>query len=208
MSKPPPARQTRDETIRERRALIVEAAAGCFIAKGFHQTSIREIARAAGVSLGNLYNHFDSKSALIAEIAALEAAELKAVLESLEGTEDPTQAIDRFVDAFLGYAMTPENAVLTGEIMAEAMRNPDIGKGFAANRQVLVDAVSKVLDRGIKCGQFDPGLDSHEASQLILDAIEGLALRSAFAGRKASRQARGSLVFMVHKFLTPSPSGD
>lgn len=48
---------------------IVEAALHSFTHKGFHQTSMRDIALAAGVSVGNLYNHFAGKEALIDEIA-------------------------------------------------------------------------------------------------------------------------------------------
>ena len=59
-----------------RRAQLLDAALHCFVVKGFHQTSMRDIAAQAGVSLGSLYNHFDSKSALIAEIAQMESAEL------------------------------------------------------------------------------------------------------------------------------------
>ncbi|MDC5518787.1 TetR/AcrR family transcriptional regulator, partial [Acinetobacter baumannii] len=55
------------EDISERRALIVQAALQCFVERGFHCTSMRDIAQAASVSLGNLYNHFDGKEALIAE---------------------------------------------------------------------------------------------------------------------------------------------
>ncbi|HDO1150981.1 TPA: helix-turn-helix transcriptional regulator, partial [Aeromonas salmonicida] len=43
--------------LEQRRELIIQAALGCFIERGFHQTGMRDIAAAAGVSLGNLYNH-------------------------------------------------------------------------------------------------------------------------------------------------------
>lgn len=54
------------------REKIVDAALHSFTHKGFHQTSMRDIAQAAGVSVGNLYNHFSGKEALIGEIALLE----------------------------------------------------------------------------------------------------------------------------------------
>ena len=54
------------------REKIVEAALHSFTHKGFHQTSMRDIAQTAGVSVGNLYNHFTGKEALIGEIALLE----------------------------------------------------------------------------------------------------------------------------------------
>ena len=62
---------------------IVESAAICFIEQGFHQTSVRDIAKRANISLGNLYNHFGNKTALIAEIAALEADNLVEMTKAL-----------------------------------------------------------------------------------------------------------------------------
>lgn len=43
------------------RAAIVEAAHELFVQQGYHGTSMRQIARQAGVALGGLYNHFASK---------------------------------------------------------------------------------------------------------------------------------------------------
>lgn len=47
--------------VEKRRRQIVDAAVGLFICKGFHQTTTREIARAAGFSIGTLYEYIASK---------------------------------------------------------------------------------------------------------------------------------------------------
>jgi AcrR family transcriptional regulator len=49
------------ERIRERRAQIVSAAVRLFTEKGFHKTTTREIAKAAGLSNGALYEYVESK---------------------------------------------------------------------------------------------------------------------------------------------------
>ncbi|MBW1955177.1 MAG: TetR/AcrR family transcriptional regulator [Deltaproteobacteria bacterium] len=49
------------ELVRRRRRQIAEAAVGLFIENGFHKTTTREIARAAGVSIGSLYEYVASK---------------------------------------------------------------------------------------------------------------------------------------------------
>ena len=202
MRKQQPAELTRDEATQDRRVKIVEAATRCFIAKGFHQTGIRDIATAAGISLGNLYNHFESKDALIAEIARMDAEELQAVLAPLDKSLDPRQAIEHFIDSYLDYALRPENVVLTVEITAEAFRNPDVGKEFAVNRRAVTKAVSDVLAQGIQTGAFDPKLNTDEASELILDAVEGLAIRLTFSGRQTDKAPRQTLHVMVRKFLS------
>ena len=45
----------------ERRAILVDAAVELFINKGFHQTTTWQIAKAAGFSIGTLYEYIASK---------------------------------------------------------------------------------------------------------------------------------------------------
>ena len=47
---------------------IVTVARSLFVEKGFHNVSIPQIVRAAGVSTGTIYNHFSSKEGLAAYI--------------------------------------------------------------------------------------------------------------------------------------------
>ncbi len=49
------------DLVEKRRRQIVEAAAKLFIAQGFHKTTTRQIARAAGFSIGSLYEYVTSK---------------------------------------------------------------------------------------------------------------------------------------------------
>lgn len=57
-----------DEAIRERKQIIEDSARELFIRQGFHATSMRDIARGAGVSLGNLYNYYETKDAIFESI--------------------------------------------------------------------------------------------------------------------------------------------
>ena len=48
----------------ENRHKILEAAQGLFFKHGYHGTTLRDIGREAGVSMGGIYHHFDSKEAI------------------------------------------------------------------------------------------------------------------------------------------------
>ncbi|MBI5202505.1 MAG: TetR/AcrR family transcriptional regulator [Elusimicrobia bacterium] len=52
----------------DNRQRILDAAAELFGRQGFHGTSTRDIAKSAGVSLGNIYNHFRTKDELFVEL--------------------------------------------------------------------------------------------------------------------------------------------
>ncbi|MDI6686637.1 MAG: TetR/AcrR family transcriptional regulator [Desulfobacterales bacterium] len=49
------------DLVRRRRRLIIDAAVQLFIENGFHKTTTRQIARAAGLSIGSLYEYVASK---------------------------------------------------------------------------------------------------------------------------------------------------
>jgi AcrR family transcriptional regulator len=48
-----------------RRAQLLDAAARLFRARGFHATSMRDIAKAVGMLSGSIYYHFDSKEEML-----------------------------------------------------------------------------------------------------------------------------------------------
>jgi AcrR family transcriptional regulator len=53
------------ELVDRRRHQIADAAVQLFIDKGFHKTTTRRIARAAGISIGSLYEYFASKEDIL-----------------------------------------------------------------------------------------------------------------------------------------------
>jgi AcrR family transcriptional regulator len=84
------------------RARILDAAAGLFQARGYHDTSVQDVKRLAGVSSGAFHHHFESKKALGLAVVrervsdALRAAWLDPVLAAptvAEGVRDAMGAI-------------------------------------------------------------------------------------------------------------------
>lgn len=188
---------SRQKTTLERRRHIVETAAICFIEQGFHQTSIRDIASRAGISLGNLYNHFKSKTALIAEIANLEADDLVAFRLILEKPGPAAERVDAFTSAYFDYVARPENAILTAEITAEAMRSTEIVGGFFDNREKLVRALAAVLEDVPSC----PADLLRPTAEAVLDLIEVTAARAAFGTKAEKKKTRGDLKLLVTRLV-------
>jgi len=185
----------------DRRHLILMSAAACFIEQGFHQTSVRDIAKKANISLGNLYNHFKNKAALIAEIASLEAVELEGIEGDLEKHKSPDRILERFAGSYFDYVAQPENAVLAFEIGAEAVRNPEVARGYVQNRKRLAAKLGNLLHAGAEYGLFARSDAPRELADLLLDLIEGAALRTAFDNRGAQKRARKALMAMIKKTI-------
>ncbi|AYZ69939.1 TPA: TetR/AcrR family transcriptional regulator [Stenotrophomonas maltophilia] len=161
----------------QRIAQILQAALQCFLAKGFHQTSMRDIAQAAGVSLGNLYNHFPGKEAIILAVAVAESEELAPLLQRLAASEGERAQVLAFLRDFHALCRQPEWATLAVEVLAESARNPAVAEAFAANRRqlqaVLAEALQQVAQRERRRPVLAPALQA----QVLLDAIESDALR-------------------------------
>jgi AcrR family transcriptional regulator len=114
-------------TPESRRQQILDAACDCVRQAGFHGASMADIARAAGLSVGQIYRYFENKEAIIAAIVAQDLAEMRekfAEMESRPGTlldaitEQLPEAVDKCFD--------PGRAALVMEVLAEAARNPKV----------------------------------------------------------------------------------
>jgi TetR/AcrR family transcriptional regulator, cholesterol catabolism regulator len=91
---------TRGSTAYDRKLeVILRRAAAVFCARGYHQASIRDIARATGVSLAGLYYYFSSKEDLLYLIQrhAFEniLASARAAIDNVPGPEERLRALIR-----------------------------------------------------------------------------------------------------------------
>ena len=68
-----------------RREELLRIAAGLFAERGFRNTTVRDIADAAGILSGSLYHHFDSKESMVDEILSSFQAELFAGYDEILG---------------------------------------------------------------------------------------------------------------------------
>jgi AcrR family transcriptional regulator len=89
----------------ERRAAILDSALAVFSQRGYHASSIDDIAREGGISKALIYEHFSSKQQLHAELIERHADELFARIASAIAAAGSAGA-DRLavgVDAFYGF---------------------------------------------------------------------------------------------------------
>ncbi|CAN5767760.1 hypothetical protein BH24ACI1_BH24ACI1_23030 [soil metagenome] len=81
------------QVIEEKKTGIEDAAKELLIKQGFHATSMRDIAKRAGISLGNVYNYFETKEAIFESIIdrylIVIDQRIKDILEELDEPLDP-----------------------------------------------------------------------------------------------------------------------
>lgn len=112
-----------------RQEQVLDAAETCFLAEGFHGASMSRIAAAAKMSVGHIYQYFESKDAIIIALCERRFAGFEDLLVAVEQDTHLAKAAD--IDAWLAqfaWWIDPVRAPLTLEIMSEAGRNPKVAE--------------------------------------------------------------------------------
>ncbi len=110
-----------------RRRQVLDAAGKCFRQYGFHSTSMDQIAKESGMSVGHIYRYFTNKREIITAIARQNSEEVLAKVSAFP-IDSPTvkqMLIERLEEGVMEVS-NPEKAALMLEVHAEAARSPDI----------------------------------------------------------------------------------
>jgi AcrR family transcriptional regulator len=114
-----------------RSAEILDSARRAFIEKGFDGASMQDLARAAGMSVGNFYRYFPSKAAIVAALITRDLDEVEQDFREILGAPEPLALLrDKLAAHVCGHAMN-DDGPLWAEITAAAGRKPEIGEILA-----------------------------------------------------------------------------
>lgn len=176
------------QRIAARRAQILDAAAAVFAEKGFHKTTIRDVARQAGIADGTIYNYFQDKDALLLGL-------LDRLNETPEREKDFEQAsrID-FEDWVRGYLKQRGEFLTQGggetfrAILSELLVNPALRDRYREQVVEPTYALSETFVRQWiaegKLKAIDPQLGTRVISGLFLGIlIERLLSDEVLIGR-------------------------
>lgn len=128
----PVADQERTERLAEQhRREIVDAAERLVKGNGLHQLKLRDIAKESGKSLGNLYNYFQNKEAIIEALVEREKSRFLMVvsqkIEPLPG-EDYKSMLRRHLEQMADAYLDPDSLLLAISVAGEALVNPGYTK--------------------------------------------------------------------------------
>lgn len=158
--------------------LVLARAARVFAERGFHQTSMRDLSRATGVSLSGLYYYVSSKDELLYVIQDRTYAALSdAVGRALDEAVTPVERLERFVRAHLAFAATraAEMRVLARE---EDALSGDLATRVAAWRATHARTLDAVL-AGIERSYGTAQVARDVAARALFGMMEAMSQRVA-----------------------------
>jgi AcrR family transcriptional regulator len=126
---------------------ILAAAEHVFAAEGVQKARMESIALAAGVAVGTLYNHFETREALFAELLAVRRAEFS---QKLDDTLERT-AGEPFTGQLEAFLLTASRHLEEHETFLRILMETEHMQGktkFA--REVLHRRATELVQRGVK----------------------------------------------------------
>ena len=163
-----------------KRSEILEAAMLVFARKGFHRSKMEEVAAAAKIGKGTIYEYFDSKHQLLQALHGYMLAKLKDYYAAeLKDIEEPPEIIRRFLAAAIASFREWEPFFYVFcDVWAEAGRAEQqslLRMQLRDAYQSSIDDLTQVVGAGVAGGFFHcekPRL----AAEHILACVDGLAL--------------------------------
>ncbi|MCU1369325.1 MAG: putative TetR family transcriptional regulator [Ilumatobacteraceae bacterium] len=147
----------------ERREQLLQVALEMFAAKGYHDTSMNDVAEAAGVTKPVLYQHFASKKALYNELVDEIGARLERIIfEAAASAEGPRQQVEAGFRAYFGWAVA-QGAAFRVLFSDRNRTDRELAQAVVRVESVVADRVATLIDI--------PGLSDDERHVLAFGVV-------------------------------------
>lgn len=174
----------RDEQKEQRRVLIFNKAIELFAKKGYAETKIGDIAKAANMSVGLMFHYFESKEKLFEEIVRYGANATNTPREM--NFENPLDYFEGFLKVMFQYAKEQPRTMYLFVIMGRIQR----GEGIPQHIKEIAESVdqieqsAEVIAAGQQYGYFRKG-DPYLLAFTFWSSIQGIMERLAAAPEMA-----------------------
>lgn len=128
-------------------AEILASVRRAFSQKGFDGASMQDLAREAGMSVGNFYRYFRSKTDIVAALIESDLCRIEADFAEVMTADDPFTRLKAGIRARLPQHRACDDGDLWAEISAVARRNSEIGSAACRMEARIRTALLGVIAR-------------------------------------------------------------
>jgi AcrR family transcriptional regulator len=171
----------------KRRQMIFQQAVKVILKKGFQETSMREIAEAAGLGKSTLYDYFPTKDDILVYFFENQWSDLTEEAQRIAVQNSTADIRFRLImDSYL--ASMQDNKSLFLKISFEAQRlKPENQKLIQEKQHAYQDLICALIDEGSREGVFRQ-VNSLLAARLLLGAVGPIIVEPRFTGMRQERQ--------------------
>jgi AcrR family transcriptional regulator len=142
------------DLIKTRRAQVCRAAEDLFAQKGYHKTSVRDIAQKAGMSIGSLYDYIENKEDILRLLCSEFLRTLREeVIKVLEGNEDVVRQLEGTVETMLRVVDRFQEYVLFTYRDSKYLKKQDL-IFLIEQDSFFVETFTQIIEKGVQGGVF------------------------------------------------------
>jgi TetR/AcrR family fatty acid metabolism transcriptional regulator len=185
-----------------KRETILSAAQEIFASKGYHGARTAEIAVAAGVSEGTLYNYFTSRDEIFASLFESRWQHfIDRVRRRIDRLDDPSDQLKAiFSEALKLFRL---NKALAQMFLLENTPGSLFLNSAVAHRVAdFLDIIAAILDEGKRRGVYHPDLDTRTARMVIYGTVQGILLSRVISDRATPEIRRRFRISMTQAART------
>jgi len=175
----PPTRPNQRAVAKQRtREKVIAAAKALFAERGYDRATIRDIAKAAGMSTGAVFASFTDKSDLFVEIAEAEQAELGAAMTRAAADRTGREALVAMLEAAAERQMSELTLV---QAVMSALWTPGLCEKMRRrlDRRPLTDLLAEVVSEDLDRRDDAPGPDARLLAEMLWDGYLATVRRAA-----------------------------
>lgn len=181
----------------ESKKKILSAAVKVFSIHGYAGASIREIAKASGISIGGVYLYFKNKEELYLSLIKERISEKnQRIMSAVESAGSPAGALSVFIDMHLEYAMKNKELILMHIREHGFTFRMDIKREYFRSQ---IRMIGKIIERGIHEGEFRK-CNVNETAKIIMGSLRGIMLSMAVEAERFIT-AKGLNELLMHGLL-------
>jgi AcrR family transcriptional regulator len=158
----------------DKQKAILEASYNLFTEKGYHETTIDDIAHAAKVGKGTIYNYFTDKEAILTFLID-SAMKNSITLANKIDVSKPLKAFERYVSLSFSTMIDIAPLLIQCINMEMIIHNSDNKNKLDTNMKDIEKVLESILVEGKKQGVFSDGLGEdlpiYHAADNIFDII-------------------------------------
>lgn len=174
----PPSSHPAPSKAEAKRSFLIEQATLCLAQKGYAHVSLRDIAKASGVSLGILHYYFASKEDLLLAVIAGYKDSFIQELETAVVNAPPQRWLEQLLEVL--HSLTEKKALhrLWYDLQIQAMYVPAFRDHVNEIRVRLHDLISRIVRHFFSPATHSMSISVDRAVSLIYAQVDGLFLQS------------------------------
>jgi AcrR family transcriptional regulator len=196
-----------EKHVARRRDQILTATYRCLRRKGFKRTTLRDICREAGLSMGAVYGHFESKEAIV--VALAEAFRQQNLARGAPLAASGSSA-DSLCEILRRVATAPDAAdsvKIDVRLWAEALDTPLLQEQIRLSYTTLLDATEGRLREGQGKGTVPETVNPRAVACVVSSLLIGLGLQRLWDHRFDTDSYLEVATSMLKGWLAIRPGG-